>query len=361
MKKVLRQALVTVLLFSILVLPAAWQSEAAATTTLTDGSYYAIQNLASGKFIKVSYGNITAGTTLQVGTYDLSTYMRQFFRLSAPEPGISSSYHKLVPYLNSSLTVSVDNASTAVGTNIELAEGSPGFGAQSFRFIDNGDGTFCIQPHLSSFRVLGVSVTTVQLVSYNANSVPNSQKWVLKKVNPTVDSTYYSMNWSYFFRDSNADTCIRVSQRFSNSSETSHHGLDIVGISGTNVLGKAIYSPCGGTVIQRGYEDTMGYFVIIETEDTDSNGKPLTIRLMHMQSSPNVDPDEQVSMNTLLGYVGNTGTSSGAHLHVDINNGGHTSGSKIRKDLNSAIDPEAFYPQIQFVYGLSASNVKYAT
>lgn len=105
----------------------------------------------------------------------------------------------------------------------------------------------------------------------------------------------------------------------------------------------------------------MGYFVIIETEDTDSNGKPLTIRLMHMQGSPNVDPDEQVSMNTLLGYVGNTGTSSGAHLHVDINNGGHTSGSKIRKDLNSAIDPEAFYPQIQFVYGLSASNVKYAT
>lgn len=81
---------------------------------------------------------------------------------------------------------------------------------------------------------------------------------------------------------------------------------------------------------------------------------------MHMLYTPEVAFNASVTKNTLLGYVGNTGTSTGAHLHVDVNSGGYLNGSGIREDLASAINPESFYPQIQFVYGLSASNTTYA-
>lgn len=84
LKKVLRQALVTVLLFSILVLPAAWQSEAAATTTLTNGWFYLIQNVHSGKFLEVANGNVVVGANVWQDEFYLITRCHSCFACILP-------------------------------------------------------------------------------------------------------------------------------------------------------------------------------------------------------------------------------------------------------------------------------------
>lgn len=320
--------------------------------------------------MEVADGNVVAGANIQQTVFDPTSHMPLIFYLDwaltveGADTDDDIEYYYINPWNDMDLYFDVDNASASSGANIKLYTFNPGLDAQRFTFIANADGTFCIQPLLSTSLVLGAVDTVtgpdnVELVSYNPSNVPNSQKWVLKRVKPS-EVEYYSTNWSYFFQGANAMTCIRVSQRFSNASASSHYGLDIVHVNGTAVSGKEIYSPCEGTVVQRGFEETMGNFVIIETEDVDSNGNAFIIRLMHMQDDPKVAYGAQVDTDTLLGYVGNTGTSAGPHLHVDINNGGYKSGSQIRADLNSAINPEVFFPQILFRYGTS-SNMKYAT
>ena len=53
---------------------------------------------------------------------------------------------------------------------------------------------------------------------------------------------------------------------------------------------------------------------------------------------------------TLLGYVGSTGTSSGAHLHLDVNTVGAyyggTNSNNVNKD--TTINPVTLFPQISF-------------
>ena len=363
MKKVLRQALVIILLFSILILPTTWQSEAAATTTLTNGWFYIIQNVHSGKFLEVANGNVVVGGNVWQDEFYFDSTLSQIFCLDVAETGINDlNYHQLLPAANVNLCMDVDNAWDVDGANIKIFSSNPGYGAQSFKFIDNGDGSFCIQPYLSSTRVLGVAnnntanQANVELVSYNERDVHASQKWVLKKVNAATDPDYYSMNWSYFFRGADAESVTRISQRFSNANAASHYGTDIVRVDGVNSTGKAIYSPCAGKVVDAGERSTMGNYVIIETTQTDSYGNKLTIRLLHMRDDPLVDKGDMVTVNTCLGYIGNTGIGSkGPHLHVDVNKAGHYWGQQIRADLSSMINPEKFYPQIQFVYGRSDS------
>lgn len=369
MKKVLRQALVTVLLFSIFVMPAAWQSEAAATTTLTNGWFYLIQNVHSGKFLEVANGNVVVGANVWQDEFHFDYTLSQLFCLYTAESTINDlEYHQLLPAGDVNLCVDVDGGVDADGANIKVYSENPGLGAQSFKFIANPDGSFCIQPHLSSTRVFGVANNStanqanVELVPYNANNVHASQKWVLKKVRPAVDPDYFSMNWSYFFRGTDTTTCTRISQRFSNANANSHYGTDFVRVDGVDSTGKAVYSPCAGKVIDAGNKNSMGNYVIIETTQTDSNGNKLTIRLLHMRDRPLVKADDMVTTSTCLGYVGNTGTSYGAHLHVDINDAGYTWGEQIRENaasLSHMINPENFYPQIKFVYG-SSDNVTYA-
>lgn len=360
MKKVLRQALVTVLLFSILVLPAAWQSEAAATTVIANDLYYMFQNLHSGKFLEVADNNIVVGTNVRQGTYTYADCMPQIFRVETPETTVSDdAYHRIVPLLDFDLCLDVDNASNTDGANIKIYYNNPGLGAQSFKFISNGDGTFRIQPHLSSNRVLGVANNStadqanVELVTWTGH---NSQKWVLKKVS-TLGVSHYAMNWSYFFRGVDASNYIRISQRFSKATLDDHHGIDIPADSDTE-----IYSPFEGKVVGVGTDDEygMGNYIFIRTNAVDDSGKQITVRLLHLRDRPTIAKNTTIDKNTFLGYVGNTGDSKGNHLHVDANNNGYISGPQIRANSYYAINPEDFYPQIQFVYGILSSNTTYA-
>ena len=87
---------------------------------------------------------------------------------------------------------------------------------------------------------------------------------------------------------------------------TGHRGTDIPAPEGTPIL--AAHS---GTVIISGWNNSYGNQVLLD------NGAGLSTRYAHMTQTA-VTAGEAVTAGQVIGYVGNTGDSTGNHLHFEI-------------------------------------------
>ena len=86
-----------------------------------------------------------------------------------------------------------------------------------------------------------------------------------------------------------------------------HGGVDISAPEGTPIL-----NAMDGRVVEVGLGKNNGYFARIDHSDGTQ-----TVYL-HMQHWPAVNVGQLVVAGAGLGYVGNTGHSSGAHLHFQV-------------------------------------------
>ena len=85
-----------------------------------------------------------------------------------------------------------------------------------------------------------------------------------------------------------------------------HRGTDISAPEGTPIL--AAHS---GTVIISGWNNSYGNQVLLD------NGVGLSTRYAHMTAAA-VSAGETVTAGQVIGYVGNTGDSTGFHLHFEV-------------------------------------------
>ena len=90
-----------------------------------------------------------------------------------------------------------------------------------------------------------------------------------------------------------------------------HTGTDIVAPSGTK-----IYAAGAGVVIMAGWNAAYGNMTIID------HGKGISTLYGH-QSALNVTEGQSVQANEVIGNVGSTGWSTGAHLHFEVREGGN--------------------------------------
>ena len=119
-----------------------------------------------------------------------------------------------------------------------------------------------------------------------------------------------------------------------------------------------------GVVKEAGYHVSMGNYISIEINKRDpkTNNK-LRVTYMHMKyrtpflnsSNKLIDPgtgketsSPPVKKGQQVGYLGNTGHSSGAHLHIQFCNDG-TIGKKADYMAKNLINPLYFYPGMKFV------------
>lgn len=118
----------------------------------------------------------------------------------------------------------------------------------------------------------------------------------------------------YVFVDRNSDSTFftpvagRISSRFGwrNLFHRMHYGLDIAAPTGT-----PIFSSMAGTVT---YANRMGrYGLLIEVD----HGDGVVTRYGHCDAIM-VRPGEYVSKGEMIGEVGNTGFSTGSHLHFEV-------------------------------------------
>lgn len=139
--------------------------------------------------------------------------------------------------------------------------------------------------------------------SYISNLPPaaSSTDWGWPTISPYIITSRFGYRWRKF-----------------------HRGIDISG-SGR---GSPIYSSTEGTVIKtnnscpnEGYYGSpcggeFGNYVEVETPTG------LVIFYAHMRNQIKVSVGQQVSKGTLIGYLGNSGSSTGPHLHFEIRSNG---------------------------------------
>lgn len=98
--------------------------------------------------------------------------------------------------------------------------------------------------------------------------------------------------------------------------QTKHNGIDLVASNGDGGHLDYITAHTGGKVEAAGYDSSAGYFVNIRVS-TDT-----VMVYYHMRETPYVKKGATVKAGDKLGYMGSTGTSTGAHLHWGIKRNG---------------------------------------
>ncbi len=126
-----------------------------------------------------------------------------------------------------------------------------------------------------------------------------------------------------------------------------HYGVDMTDQSRKD---KTVYASGVGQVTHCGYHPTGGNVVVIVYKDcvlTDGKVRDLAIRYYHLESIK-VKAKDKVTKDTVIGMYGNTGASSGDHLHIevdtDVNYPNYTpqtskSNSVLKAGVDSTINP----------------------
>lgn len=89
---------------------------------------------------------------------------------------------------------------------------------------------------------------------------------------------------------------------------TFHNGVDIA-----IPIGTSLYAAVEGTVTTARYSDTAGNYIVITTEEG------WCVKYMHMDSLA-VSAGDVIKKGDFVGYSGNTGRSTGPHLHLEVRN-----------------------------------------
>lgn len=100
-----------------------------------------------------------------------------------------------------------------------------------------------------------------------------------------------------------------------------HRGIDYAAPAGT-----PIYAAGDGRVVQSGFSNSNGNFVVIQ------HGETYTTKYLHLQKRA-VRPGERVRQRQLIGWVGSTGYATGPHLHYEflVNGVHHNPGTIVNK------------------------------
>lgn len=91
-----------------------------------------------------------------------------------------------------------------------------------------------------------------------------------------------------------------------------HTGLDLVPKDGKE--GHALYAMMDGTVEGLGYSGVLGNWIQVKSADNPV----VSFRILHMQSPTHLTLGRVVMRGDVIGALGNTGYSTGAHVHIDI-------------------------------------------
>lgn len=178
-------------------------------------------------------------------------------------------------------------------------------------------------------------------------------------------SQYNSLDWLWpvvTANGKNPATYISSPYGWRDTDPARHKGVDITnGVSSNSdfansIDGYEVVSAFAGTVIyvydiSSGYKSCGNCVAIRSNEKDPITGKYYVAIYMHLKSKPNVKRNQEISANTLLGYVGNTGNSGGSHLHFEVNNQNLSYGQKIYYEndsdkemvFGSVINPLFFY------------------
>lgn len=114
--------------------------------------------------------------------------------------------------------------------------------------------------------------------------------------------------------------------------------------------GRVLYNRVNSGGPSKGY----GYYLVI---DYDNGYSSLYAHLVNRSS---LKEGATVNKGQIVAYSGNTGSSTGPHLHFETHKNGFHFRSQI-KNADSAIDPVTLYPQLKGKLGQYLGNIKFSS
>lgn len=196
--------------------------------------------------------------------------------------------------------------------------------------------------------------TTYYIKLYSANSkYTATEPYTFTLQHYSASENFYGkLGWAYplpsEYTTISSYQCLKGDLGYTAAKE--HSGIDLPTGWGNN---PKIYNTAKGVVRSSGFSNALGNYVFVspllyEPNSVNSSGR-FVVRYLHMNSRPSVIPDQTVSRGAVLGNVGSTGaTSTGNHLHIDINNIDEGGGSAMRSYPANVINPMLFYPSVNF-------------
>ena len=121
----------------------------------------------------------------------------------------------------------------------------------------------------------------------------------------------------------------RLSNVYPNYADGTYHGA--IDIAGNDA--QPIYAPKNNMTVVKvvgGYpnvrNDAIGYGNYVVLEDNDTG---IRSWYGHMRTTPSVNVNDSVGVNTILGYVGTSGYSTGPHLHFELRTSPYNASNRI--------------------------------
>ncbi len=113
-------------------------------------------------------------------------------------------------------------------------------------------------------------------------------------------------SWGYYIWPTSGTITSNFGYRSGGVGSTNHKGLDIATAHGSNIL-----AADGGEVIYADWMSGYGYLVQVQHDNGDVTYYAHCSQLL-------VSVGQRVYQGELIAYVGNTGVSSGSHLHFEV-------------------------------------------
>jgi len=177
--------------------------------------------------------------------------------------------------------------------------------------------SFMMLSLLMPLTFAGLVVPSYGFVDHNPQKLKSQTFTVYSETAPLVQKENYLLdvewpvveytNTSSGFGSRYIVNCPRCS--------TYHLGVDF-----TPGYGKAVYNIMDGEIVDVGWDGTYGYRVVIQ-HVIHPNELEYTTIYAHLQDSyisGYYNPGDMVKKGEIIGLVGNTGLSTGPHLHFEV-------------------------------------------
>lgn len=203
---------------------------------------------------------------------------------------------------------------------------------QLWCITSNEDGTFAVRPKYNQDLALAFEE---KLVVKTYNEKAEECKWNFSLLAQPLLMDPYDCMWRYMFRQP------KMARHISQGYHSNHYGVDIISASGDIANDYPLYCVSSGEVIYSAPSPSAGNYIVI----TLSGG--YTVRYLHMKERSSYQIGDKVTGDSMLGIVGNTGESYGAHLHFDVNTvGGISGGTQVKYE--TTVNPLEFFPDYAF-------------
>ncbi len=140
-----------------------------------------------------------------------------------------------------------------------------------------------------------------------AVAMPKESGKATKKMAKTTDITQEEIIWESMVMPCQGEISLNFGKRVHpiTNEVKEHNGIDIKAPVGTEVV-----SSISGMVTDVGYDAEKGNYIVVERENVKTTYSQL--------SATNVKKGDSVNASQAIGAVGNTGMSTGAHLHFEV-------------------------------------------